>query len=65
MVKRKIDGCETTIKRGQGCFIIRTKLQLTDKEIEVGEKENGVLPKKQTKNYIHMYAQRVNESYQK
>lgn len=44
MAKRKIDGCKTTIKRGPGCFLIQTKLQLTDNEIEITEKEKEVLP---------------------
>ena len=38
MVKRKVDGCETTIKRGSGCILIKTKLRLTDNEIKNGEK---------------------------
>lgn len=44
MAKHKIDGCKTTIKRGSGCFLIQTKLQLTDNEIETTEKEKEVLP---------------------
>lgn len=44
MAKHKIDGCKTTIKRGPGCFLIQTKLQLTDNEIEITEKEKEVLP---------------------
>lgn len=44
MAKRKVDGCKTTIKRGSGCFLIQTKLQLNDNEIEITEKSISVLP---------------------
>ena len=54
MVKRKVDGCKTTIKRGSGCFLIQTKLQLTDNEIEITEKEKEVLPNK-VRRKLHSY----------
>lgn len=60
MVKRKIDGCESTIKRGSGCFLIRTKLQLTDREIEIGEKSNGILPN-QVYIALHSYTRTKGE----
>ena len=54
MVKRKVDGCKTTIKRGSGCFLIQTKLQLTDNEIEITEKEKEVLPS-EVRRKLHSY----------
>ena len=54
MVKRKVDGCKTTIKRGSNCFIIRTKLQLTDNEIKITEKENHILPN-EVHRELHSY----------
>lgn len=44
MAKRKVDGCKTTIKRGSGCFLIQTKLQLNDNEIEITENSISALP---------------------
>jgi len=54
MAKHKIDGCKTTIKRGSGCFLIQTKLQLTDNEIEITEKEKEVLPI-EVRRKLHSY----------
>ena len=54
MVKRKVYGCKTTIKRGSGCFLIQTKLQLTDNEIEITEKEKEVLPS-EVRRKLHSY----------
>ena len=54
MAKRKVDGCFTTIKRVSGCFLIQTKLQLTDKEIESTEKESEVLPN-EVRRELHSY----------
>lgn len=33
MVKHKVDGCKTTIKRGPGCFLIQTKLYVAIESI--------------------------------
>lgn len=62
MVKRKIDGCKTTIKREPGCFLIQTKLQLTDNEIEITEKEKEVLPievRRKLYSYIRTKGERI------
>lgn len=60
MVNRKVDGCTTTIKRGSGCFLIQTKLQLTDNEIEITEKEKEVLPNK-VRRVLHSYVRTKGE----
>lgn len=54
MVKHKVDGCKTIIKRGSGCFLIQTKLQLTDNEIKDTEKEKEVLPS-EVRRKLHSY----------
>lgn len=54
MVKRKVEGCKTTIKRGSGCFLIQTKLQLTYNEIEITKKEKEVLPN-EVRRKLHSY----------
>lgn len=60
MAKHKIDGCKTTIKRGSGCFLIQTKLQLTDNEIEITEKEKEVLSSK-VRRVLHSYVRTKGE----
>lgn len=60
MAKHKIDGCKTTIKRESGCFLIQTKLQLTDNEIEITEKEKEVLPI-EVRRVLHSYVRTKGE----
>ena len=62
MVKHKVDGCKTTIKRGPGCFFIQTKLKLTDNEIKITEKENEMLPnevRRELHSYIRTKGERI------
>lgn len=60
MAKRKIVSCKTTIKRIPGCFLIQTKLQLTDNEIEITEKEKEVLPS-EVRRVLHSYVRTKGE----
>lgn len=54
MVKRKVDGCKTTIKRGSGCFLIQTKLQLNNNETKITEKSIRILPN-EVHRELHSY----------
>lgn len=54
MAKHKVDGCFTTIKRGPGCFIITTKLQLTDDEVKIAKNVNKFLPDEVYRK-LHLY----------
>lgn len=60
MAKRKVDGCKTTIKRGSGCFLIQTKLQLNDNEIEITERTNEILPS-EVRRELHLYKRTKDE----